>query len=94
MVPKDFRGQELSEGTYVAYNLSGEIALGKIVSWREVPYPQNYPSYLRRESRYEFKIPLVAAHHSPKIGHVSTVTSQWNLMALTELHPFGADYQM
>ena len=93
--PRDFRGQELSVDTYVAYNLSGEIAIGKIVSWREVPYPQNYPSYLRNESRFEFKIALDAGHHIPKKGHVSTVRSQWNLMALKELpKAFGADYQM
>ncbi len=76
IIPTDFRGSSLDIGTIVAYNLSGEIALGRVKSFKTTPV-----RYLVTQNIYSFKIEVIQARGF-SAGHISTIRTQYNLMAL------------
>lgn len=73
-VYKDNRGTPLQIGCHVAYNLSGQIAKGKITDIKTV--------FRYGKPRPEIKVSLLhrAAGHPP--GITSTITSPKNLLIL------------
>lgn len=71
---KDNRGTELEVGQEVVYNLSGQVAKGKIVSVGD-----DLSRYGHR-SRIKIELLHKAAGMAP--GHISTVTNPLNVLAL------------
>jgi hypothetical protein len=71
---EDHRGTKIEIGQTVAYNWSGEIAIGKIVAIKECKKPN-----WRGEKQYIFHVQGIVPHTD-----VSKVRSSKNLMVINE----------
>ena len=80
-LPKDFQGKSIDVGTKIAFNLSGTVAIGKVV--KLIPKKDRDENHLRwhPEDTHTFKIELIAGN-GYKVGHISTVTNIRNLISL------------
>ncbi len=67
----DTRGVQIAVGQHVAYNISGSVAKGEVVS---------IPSFQR--STYKIRLEHEAAGKKP--GHISTVMRPWSMMVIPE----------
>lgn len=75
----DNRGAEILEGRECAFNLSGEIAKGVVLSASSTPYPTVYNPLGRR---FRIKVELLHGAAGHQAGHISTLRSPKNLLML------------
>ena len=73
--PKDHRGKIIKVGDTVAYNFSGEIAIGKVIR-----IVRGVPNKWGRAYKELIEIRMDA----PKSGHISKVRSSKNVMVIDE----------
>lgn len=74
----DHRGTDIEAGKRVAYNFSGEIAMGEVVSARGAYRKDSNQSW----TRAEIKVRVIAPKRHQ--GHISTVRDAKNVLVLFE----------
>ena len=74
VLPRDNRGTEIQTGQIVAYNISGQVALGRI---SEVTRSYRYSS-----PGWTIRVELLHAAAGKHSGHYSTVRNPLNLLVL------------
>ncbi len=72
----DFNGMEIVVGSNVAYNLSGDVVLGKVraIIYR-APYYESNSRHYDPADRYQFKIECMSINHW-KYGEVSLISNK------------------
>lgn len=78
-VPTDYRGEELRPGRRVAFNLSGTVALGEIVSARMTKSIRRSWGW---EYEYDIRVRVLHDHPNQKAGHISRLKNNLNLVVL------------
>lgn len=76
--PTDTRNTPIRPGLNVAYNISGEVAAGRVLSIAAKPNPRQWG----RPWLYTFKVELQHSAAGKGRGHVSKVTNAHNLLVL------------
>lgn len=80
--PHDVRDTPISNGARVAYNLSGYVAEGRVLSVAAKPNPRQWgDAWL-----YTFKIELQHAAYGHGKGHVSKVKDRRSILVLADVH--------
>lgn len=78
---KDYNGRLIVPGITVAFNLSGTVAIGEVMSAKITSStPVMYRPYIIHN--YSIRVRNLFSHPYKKAGHISKITNPLNLVAI------------